>query len=308
MSETERRYAQIEKEALATTWACEKFANFIVGTHFQIETDHKPLVPLLGVKHLDGLPPRVLRFRLRLDRFSYDITHVPGKELYTADTLSRAPLSDQPSADSIALQDLAELCVIAAVSNLPASNPRLETYRKAQSRDPICQKILKYCHEGWPDKREIDPPVGAYWEAQGELTVGNGLLMHRQRIVVPKELQTDTLRKLHEGHQGIVRCRLRARISVWWPGQRYRTRQGTPHPYSSPGVPLAKGCSRPLPPQRSGIPGDSGLLLPLPGSPQTEINNNSEYSKHPEDSVRQAWYPRDPQERQRPSVQLPRIR
>ena len=122
MSETERRYAQIEKEALATTWACEKFANFIVGMHFRIETDHKPLVPLLGTKHLDSLPPRVLRFRLRLDRFSYDITHVPGKELYTADTLSRAPLSDQPSADSIALQDLAELCVMAAVSNLPVGN------------------------------------------------------------------------------------------------------------------------------------------------------------------------------------------
>ena len=87
MSETERRYAQIEKEALATTWACEKFANFLIGKHFLVETDHKPLVPLLGVKHLDTLPSRVLRFRLRLDRFSYDIGHVPGKELYTADTL-----------------------------------------------------------------------------------------------------------------------------------------------------------------------------------------------------------------------------
>ena len=81
MSETERRYAQIEKEALAATWACEKFSNFLLGTHFQVETDHKPLVPLLCVKHLDTLPPRVLRFRLRLDRFSYDIKHILGKEL-----------------------------------------------------------------------------------------------------------------------------------------------------------------------------------------------------------------------------------
>ena len=50
MSETERRYAQIEKEALATTWACEKFATYVLGMHFTIETDHKPLVPLLGEK------------------------------------------------------------------------------------------------------------------------------------------------------------------------------------------------------------------------------------------------------------------
>ena len=51
MSETETRYAQIEKEALAITWACEKFSTYILGKHISIETDHKPLVPLLGYKH-----------------------------------------------------------------------------------------------------------------------------------------------------------------------------------------------------------------------------------------------------------------
>ena len=131
MSDTEERYAQIEKEALATTYACEKFSNFLIGKHFEIKTDHKPLVPLLWIKHLDSLPPRILRFRLRLDRFSYDIKHVPGKELYTADTLSRAPISNQTSADSIALQELAELCMMAIISHLPASDQLMETYRRA---------------------------------------------------------------------------------------------------------------------------------------------------------------------------------
>lgn len=95
MSKTECRYAHIKKEALATTWACKTFANFIAGKHFLIEIDHKPFVPMLGINHLDSLPPRVLRFRLHLDRFSYDITHVPSKELYTTDTLSRAPTSNR---------------------------------------------------------------------------------------------------------------------------------------------------------------------------------------------------------------------
>ena len=79
MTDTERRYAQIEKEALACTWACEKFSDYILGKHFTIETDHKPLIPLLGTKQLDGLPPRILRFRLRMDRYDYQIVHVPGK-------------------------------------------------------------------------------------------------------------------------------------------------------------------------------------------------------------------------------------
>ena len=57
MTETERRYSQIEKEALALVWACEKFEDYVLGKEIQLETDHKPLVPLLGKIHLDCLPP-----------------------------------------------------------------------------------------------------------------------------------------------------------------------------------------------------------------------------------------------------------
>eukprot|EP00731_Ephydatia_muelleri_P004755 Em0002g931a len=58
MTETEFRYVQIE-EALAVTWACEKFRDYILGRNFDIETDHKPLVPLLSSKQLDSLPPQI---------------------------------------------------------------------------------------------------------------------------------------------------------------------------------------------------------------------------------------------------------
>ena len=86
LTETEQCHAQIEKEALAVTWSCEKISDYILGSKFKIETDHKPLVPLLSRKHLNDLPPRVLRFRL-MARFDYTIAHVPGWLLYTADTL-----------------------------------------------------------------------------------------------------------------------------------------------------------------------------------------------------------------------------
>ena len=86
LSNTEWRYSQIEKEALAIAWACEKFASYVLGKAIHLETDYKPLVPLLNRTNLDSLPARVLRFRLRLSRFDYSISHVPGKLLYTADT------------------------------------------------------------------------------------------------------------------------------------------------------------------------------------------------------------------------------
>ena len=37
MSETETRYSQIEKEALAITWACEKFSTYVLGKHINID-------------------------------------------------------------------------------------------------------------------------------------------------------------------------------------------------------------------------------------------------------------------------------
>ncbi|KAL5503067.1 hypothetical protein EMCRGX_G009958, partial [Ephydatia muelleri] len=121
MSDTEKRYAQIEKEALATVWACDKFASYIVGLKVHIETDHKPLVPLLGSKHLDTLPPRILRFRLRLARFDFTIQHVPGKLLCTADALSRAP-GPITKAD-MRLEEEAEHIMEVCIKHLPAILP-----------------------------------------------------------------------------------------------------------------------------------------------------------------------------------------
>ena len=119
-TETETRYAQIEKEALAITWACEKFSIYILGKHISIETDHKPLVPILGSKHLDNLPPRVLCFRLRLMRFSDSITHVAGKLLYTADALSRAPLREDNPENSDKQAEV-ESFIATIIASLPAS-------------------------------------------------------------------------------------------------------------------------------------------------------------------------------------------
>ena len=65
LTNTEGRYAQVEKEALACTWATERFTDYVLGKHFVLETDHKPLVSLLGNKNLDNLPQRILRFRIR---------------------------------------------------------------------------------------------------------------------------------------------------------------------------------------------------------------------------------------------------
>ena len=76
---------------MATAYLCESLADYLMGKTFHIETDHKPIVPPLGTKALDEMPPRIQRLRMRLLRFDFTISHVPGKEHTTADALSRTP-------------------------------------------------------------------------------------------------------------------------------------------------------------------------------------------------------------------------
>ena len=229
MNETEKRYAQIEKEALAATWSCEKFSDYILGSSFTIETDHKPLVPLLTTKCFNSLPPRVLRFRLRLDRFDYVVSHVPGKLLYTADTLSRAPETSED--DTRPLQDLADAYISEVViPSLPASPTRLDMYRQAQKRDSECLALTEFCTTGWPSNHgAVSPHLRPFWKVKDYLTICENLLLYRNRIVVPKDMRRETMEKIHSGHQGIERCCWRARTSVWWPGVTHHITQMVQH-------------------------------------------------------------------------------
>ena len=216
LSDTEKRYAVIEKEALAATWACEKFQDYILGTSFTLETDHRPLVPLLSSTDLSKLPPRILRFCLRLARYSPEVTYVQGSRHYTADALSRAPVSS-PMEDDFSFVEEVEAFQEANFKFIPATERRLEEIRTAQGADSICRQVVTYCQEGWPPITPSQPLLKPYWEKKQHLTVNRGLLMFNNRIVIPTSLQLEVLDALHEGHLGITKCRGRASYSVWWP-------------------------------------------------------------------------------------------
>ena len=161
MTATEQRYAQVEKEALAFTWACERLQDYLVGLTFHIQTDHKPLVPLFSTKNLDELPIRIQRFRLRMMRFHFTISHVPGKDLGTADMLSRAPAGNSTS-DDLLLQNEVTAYVHTVMQSLPATEMQLKRIAQHQKEDTVCRYLLEYCQSGWPQKQQLPAPISPY--------------------------------------------------------------------------------------------------------------------------------------------------
>ena len=154
---------------------------------------------------------------MTLDRFDYTIHHVLGKELYTADALSRAPTS-VAGVVSKNFQNELENFMDTITSLLPASSTRLQEYRAAQKADTTCSLIRQYCEKRWPHKSQVTEQLKPYCELQSELSICNDLLLRNWCIVVPESLQKQTLEKIHHGHQGIQKCRSRASTAVWWPG------------------------------------------------------------------------------------------
>ena len=149
-------------------------------------------------------------------KYSYTICHVPGKQLYIADTLSRAP---QPltAGEADELHEEVETFINGLVQSWPVTEQRLDTYRKAQADDVVLSQVRTYCSSGWPSQKPRLDSLIPFWRVKDSLTISKELLLYNDRIVVPCMLQRDVLNRIHQGHQGIVKSRLRAKSSVWWP-------------------------------------------------------------------------------------------
>ena len=102
------------------------------------------------------------------------------------------------------------------IGSLSATEPKLEQIKEALKADDVCQQVMQFFNEGWSDR--VDGSLKQYFPVRLELPVHDELLLKDNRLVIPSSMQSGIIYCLHAGHQGITKCRARAKNSLWWPG------------------------------------------------------------------------------------------
>lgn len=73
--------------------------------------------------------------------------------------------------------------------------------------------------KGWPlDRSQVPSRLHHFYGLRDELTLYNGVLYKGQKVVIPASMQSQILKKLHQGHKGGESMVRRAREVMYWPG------------------------------------------------------------------------------------------
>ncbi|XP_075743755.1 uncharacterized protein LOC142802662 [Rhipicephalus microplus] len=221
---------------------------------------------------------------------------VPGKELVLADMLSRAPM---PSQSSSAFTDV-DIHATEVVSGI-VSTPMKVRLEKKTRNDPYLSEVRERISRGDAVEGELKPFAGV-------LSVVEGTLLKGCKVVIPKAMRAEILRRIHYGHLGLNKCKARARRLAFWPGlssainsfirgcstcQRYAYKQPTyrSSPLEdgrSPGELLHGRHLRTTLPEYQGDPGTTvekrrqsskGKALPPLGSGTAVLTHNGHWSR-----------------------------
>jgi hypothetical protein len=85
-NKAEKNYSTVEKELAAIVWGVKYYRPYLLGRKFKIVSDHKPLTWIMSVKDPGS---RLLRWRIKLEEYDYEVVYKPGKLNSNADALSR---------------------------------------------------------------------------------------------------------------------------------------------------------------------------------------------------------------------------
>ena len=156
--------------------------------------------------------------------YHFTAVWVKGKENYAPDALSRHLVLDPQPHEQLAEQDkngnhAVSITELRSTTDNTQESLRMQDLRKHANEDETYQQLLQLILDGFPNHRsEMPETCKPYWNARHHLTIDDNLIVHGCRLLIPHKMRRDILSNLHQSHQGSVRTKQRARLTVYWPG------------------------------------------------------------------------------------------
>jgi Integrase core domain/Integrase zinc binding domain/RNase H-like domain found in reverse transcriptase len=197
-------------------WAVTHLRPYLERKKFTLRTDHSSLQWLMSIA---GDNPRLVRWRLRLAEFSFEIQYKPGKVNQAADALSRMPTTGD---DHMEL-DLDVPCLILDQPknsfqsiSVPKPGPTLEEIPVEPLA--IADLIVAQANDDYCWDMRVK---GNFSEDERGLLVRVSSLDKVKQIVIPEELQKRCLALFHlpriSGHTGSTKMYGHMRKIMYWP-------------------------------------------------------------------------------------------
>lgn len=98
-NDAERNYHSYELEVLAIVESLERFKTYLLGKRFRVVTD---CAAVATTKLHTPLLPRIARWWLKLQEFTFETVHRPAEQMQHADALSRNPVEPAREPPSVA--------------------------------------------------------------------------------------------------------------------------------------------------------------------------------------------------------------
>ncbi len=154
LNKTERNWTTIEKECYAIVHTLRKYEYLLRDVKFTLKTDHANLLYM-------NIPPssKVLRWKLAIQEYDFDVYHIPGPDNIAADAFSRLmDPSDQATALPLTRSQVTNemeqsVEAHATTESQPTDNTKMHPLNKEQ------YDHIERFHNSWSGHRGIDATV-----------------------------------------------------------------------------------------------------------------------------------------------------
>ena len=125
---------------------------------------------------------------------------------------------EEPPLDSWSL-DIDNQLTSSAVSALSTMATTWDSVKLATTSDKDLNQLVSIIESGFPEFRhELPPALHEYSQFREDLYTVDGVILYKDRIIIPPSLRQQILTVLHSAHQGVTSMTSRAESTVFWPG------------------------------------------------------------------------------------------